>query len=763
MKKWLKSALAAAGSISLWSGVALLAPAGPAKVAFSSLFLLTVPGWLVWRCLVAPDQTRSAWSEMGYSVALSSLFLMLTGLVMSVALPPLGIARPLETSYLVPAVALGVGALAAGVIRKRGHIALPAITLPAGDRAKGTLAWGAALPVLSVAGAMLLNNGGPGVLSLGMLALLVGYALWLVWPRRARNTGLYPYALFMMSLSLLLATSLRGWFITGHDIIQEYQVFQLTSNAGVWSMNLYHDAYTACLSITILPTVLARLTGLADPYIYKVLFQAMFALVPVVLYQLLARFWPRRSAFLAALAFLTFPTFLTDMPMLCRQELAFLYFGLMLFALLDDTLSSRVRSGLVLLLGLGMILSHYSTSYVAVAIILGAKLVELAWRPLQRLLKRKADKPTAGHRVPAALSWPIALALGLTVYLWNSQLTATSSGIASTIAGVTVSLPQLFDHTTKTGESSYSLVGQKLSNDQLFAQYSANADQARDLPASSYYPEAVTDKYPIMPAQEQVAAPTLLGRMMNAVHVSPYNVFDSLKSGYAKLIQVLLILGLGIMLLRSKLSQLPLQYRLLGLAGMGMIVLEVLLPSAINYGLLRLIQQSLMLLAPAIVLAMYQLLKWLKFSPEWRLRATAVMLLGFFAVNSGLLPAITGGYKPDLATANGGFYYEAYYTHADEIAGYQWLGQNAPKGAVVNADEFARRKMITYDGIYARASLAPGAISQDAYVYLSYGDTTFNQVPFYYDGALLYDQPPTQFLNDNKNLLYSNGAVQIYK
>jgi hypothetical protein len=71
--------------------------------------------------------------------------------------------------------------------------------------------------------------------------------------------------------------------------------------------------------------------------------------------------------------------------------------------------------------------------------------------------------------------------------------------------------------------------------------------------------------------------------------------------------------------------------------------------------------------------------------------------------------------------------------------------------------------LITYSNIYSRPTMAPGAISKEAYVYLSYGDTTFNEVPLYYDGALIYEKPPTAFLNDNKNLLYNNGAVQVYR
>src|ERR1700680_2775123 len=79
----------------------------------------------------------------------------------------------------------------------------------------------------------------------------------------------YSYALFFIGLALLFTTSLRSWYATGHDIEREIYVFQLTNTHHIWSMAFYQDAYNACLSITILPTILTNLLVIQDIYVYK--------------------------------------------------------------------------------------------------------------------------------------------------------------------------------------------------------------------------------------------------------------------------------------------------------------------------------------------------------------------------------------------------------------------------------------------------------------------------------------------------------------
>ena len=155
--------------------------------------------------------------------------------------------------------------------------------------------------------------------------------------RPVGSLGRDSRVLALVAAGLLLATSLRGWGITGHDIQAEYLSFQLTNDAQHWQMSALQNAYNACLSVNILPTVLAQTTGLSGTIVFKVLLQLVFALVPVLTYLFSRRFLTRRLALVAATFTMAFPTFFTDMPYLVRQEMAFFFLALLLLAATEPT------------------------------------------------------------------------------------------------------------------------------------------------------------------------------------------------------------------------------------------------------------------------------------------------------------------------------------------------------------------------------------------------------------------------------------------
>ena len=243
-----------------------------------------------------------------------------------------------------------------------------------------------------------------------------------------------------------------------------------------------------------------------------------------------------------------------------------------------------------------------------------------------------------------------------------------------------------------------------------------------------------------------------------------YKVFDQIKALYAKLIQALILLGLILFTVSKRFRyRLPTRYCLLGAASLAMIAAQVVLPSSvINYGLLRLIQQSLLVLALPIVAASFWLLGLVRLPGRMHHRAVGIALSIFFLVLAGVLPAITGSYKPALAVSNSGFYYEAYYTHQDEIDAAVWLKNNVPSGSQIYSDEFARRKIIAYTNVFSTSILVPGAIPIDSYVYLDDANITTGKVAVYYGSDLIFYQVPTAFLTANKNLVYSSGNVRIY-
>ncbi len=510
-------------------------------------------------------------------------------------------------------------------------------------------------------------------------------------------------------------------------------------------MNFFHDPYNACLSITILPTMLQRLTGISDPYVYKVLIQCVFAVVPVLVYLLASRFVEKIPAALVAVVYLTFPTFMMDFPMLNRQEIAFLFFALAMMTLFEYGLRRQVRLALVMLLFGGMVLSHYSTSYIAVGALILFKLIETGMRAF-RLAAKKRPRPLL------RLSWLSVAVLAGMVYVWNVPITNTAGQAESTLSSITSSLPTLLHHTS----------GPNLSGQELFDSYVRTAPLTRDLSSDNYYPASLTDQYTPVATTAPTAPLTTFGSMLSGVGVPVGKLLDMAKSLYGLMIEGLIVVGLGVMAFRRS-WRVRQGYLIMGIAFFALIALQVLLPSAINYGLLRLMQQSLIFLGLPMLTALNYGSELARIPEKFRLGLISAVFTIGFVLTCGLAAAITGGYPQALVTANSGFYYDAYYTHADELAGFNWLKQSMPVGSIVDSDEFTRRKMATYIGVYPRVAIAPSTIANDGYFYLSYGDTTTNSIPHYYNGTLLYQQPPTAFLNATKNLLYTNDAVQIYR
>ncbi|HWZ65828.1 MAG TPA: hypothetical protein VNX65_03445, partial [Patescibacteria group bacterium] len=745
---------------SLWAYGVVNGSNGLLKIALSICFLALVPGYFCFRAIAGFSKNESKANILSYSLGLSLILLMLTGLAVNQISLFVGKSHPLTPQLLVPSItALTVAFILAASLRKRVKRESLAIkeAFKKLVRALPIAAMCVSLPILAVGGATTLNNGGSNWLSMTVFGLIGALFITLAWKNK-NVAKYYPLALYSISLAILLGTSMRGWNITGHDVMQEYQVFQLTLQHATWDMKYYQDAYNACLSITILPTILQKLSGINDPYIYKFVFQLFAAMLTPIIYLTLRHHTSKKIAFLAAFTFTTFPTFLTDVAMLNRQTIALLCFALSLLIGLDTSLSKTTKRILIPIFLAGMILSHYSTSYIAlgvlgVTILLGYMLVIGA-----KLLKRKVN-----HKAGLIYSLVSVLFAALVIYSWGTLATHTSGNITKTLTGLATSTTNLL--TNKSPKSVKKPTGSSLN------QYIADLKQHRILPATAYYPASIINASPVTELPPQTMTPE--SATLSKLHVPQAlltTIFNVIRQGYAAALVALMSLGLLLMSLRKVSTKLPRQYTLLGIASLAIIGLQVVAPSGvIDYGILRVMLQNLILLALPIILASFWILSKMRIPENWQPRIIALTLLGFFMILSGFVSTLTGGFKPVLALSNSGFYYEAYYTHQSEVTADRWLLANSPKGSHVYSDEFARRKMITYTNstIFAQPVLAPVVIPVDSYVYLSNGNTTSGvvplYVPIYLSGNLASYKLPKEFFDQNKNLLYNSSQVVIYK
>lgn len=629
-------------------------------------------------------------------------------------------------------------------------------------------------PLLSIIGAISLNNNQTNIWTMTMLGLIAFYVFSLTVLRKELSEHVYPSAALMIGLSLLLMTSLRGWFITGHDIFLEYYVFQITKAHGIWSMANFHDPYNACLSITILPTIISNITHINDYYIYKALFQLIFSFSILGTYLFIKKFINPFLAFLGTFIIVSLPTFMTDMPMLNRQEIALFFFVLLLNTLFNNMFTAKIKWVLFLLFGLGLMFSHYSTTYLTVSLFIITTIAFLflkvaAKQRKIRMLKNKIDNKLGITENKPNIHIGMAVILLLATILWNVNITNTAQGITSTIDKIGSDIATKKFDKSKSDPASYGLLSNKAPSkkdllDSYIKEKSAFVRKFND--ESAFIDKNIVSRYEVVNGNQVKLSITAIGKILTSLHINVFSLNNFLKDLYAKTIQIFIILGfVAIFIYRKYIKTIDKEFLALTVIFFFILVLQAVLPSgSINYGILRLLQQGLILFAIPLLMGAFLVFGiFNKIHSSIKIYLTSLSFIFFFLYLSGFIPTITGGYYPQLNLSNSGFYYDAYYTHDLDIAAMDWLSVNRDKKTPVQSDWFALKKIHTYEGFYSIDGLIPSVIRRNSYVYLSVSNLETGNVIIYANGAPLYYKLPLDFYDENKNLIYSNGGSKIYR
>ncbi|UKD57195.1 DUF2206 domain-containing protein [Amycolatopsis sp. FU40] len=743
------------GSV-LAAAVVELMPGRPAVlVALAGLWLvLGAPAWLCRRIATRIVSTREAQWLLGLGFAV--LAAMAAALIVNTVLPWFGVSRPLTTGSLAVAQTLTAGALA--FLDRRLTGASPPVRgprwMPVRDVAPVAVLGVLAL-VVAVAGAIRLNNGFTGATSLVALFLIAALLGLLAVRARRYGDGVIAFGILCAATALLLLTSLRGWYITGHDIQREFLLFQLTSAKGYWDISGYPDAYNACLSITLLPASLAQLTALPGAAIFKAVLPMLFAAAPVAVYRTTRNLTGKRISLLAAICFLAFPTFFTDMPFLGRQEIAFLLLGCAVLALSDRTAPRRARRIAFTVLLAGIVLSHYSTTYVLIGVLVLGKLASGVVRvvpPLRRRLAERAPKESADFVV-----WPMIGIAVLCSALWTGPVTGTWQQLRHTAAATARDLFHPDQVQRGSSDTAYSIFSSaRVSPQQRLRDY-ADSTRAR---AGGEPPMALhAAAAQVAPAD---ALPlTAAGSALNQLGVDVPRVNGLLRTLCADGLQVLLLVGLaGTLIATATVFRPTHDLFVLAAGGLGVLAAEIALPQlSVDYGLLRTFQQGLFGFAPFIAMGSVWALSWLR---QWRMpAATAVSLLLFLDL-TGALPRLFGGYPAQLQLDNAGQYYDIYYAHPQERAALAWLEQHTAAHRI-QSDRYTLSRLQTLIDGRPGDDIYPTLVQPGSFVLLGYPAVRKDEVTVFYQGDLVTYRYPLRFLDATKNKVYSSNGTSVYR
>lgn len=330
----------------------------PIRALIGFVYLTFIPGVLIVRILKLHN--LSSIETLLYSVGLSIATLMFVGFFMNLIFPFFGISKPLSLTYLTIMVNVVVSILCVLSYIRDKNFSGPDFIKFQSIRTPTTL-FLCSIPFLAILGAYIMNFYHENVLLLFLIVLIATIVFLVIFDKIPEN--LYPFTVFIISISLLYHTSLISNYIWGWDVQVEYYFANLVIENSLWNMGIYHP-YNAVLSTVMLSPIYAKITGMDLIWVYKIIYPLLYSMVPLGLYLVFQRQTNNKIAFLSVFFFMSFFTFYIEMPFLCRQQIAELFFVLLILLVINKSMPKIKRSVLSIIFAFSLVVSHYGLSYI---------------------------------------------------------------------------------------------------------------------------------------------------------------------------------------------------------------------------------------------------------------------------------------------------------------------------------------------------------------------------------------------------------------
>jgi uncharacterized membrane protein len=734
-----------------WAFLLLLpALAGLQRLWVAELFLfgllLVLPGVLLLRALRVPGAVVA--SSPVYVPAASLAVLIVSGLVVDVVGPLVGVSAPLRTVPLAVGIELVLVGLFAASFRAPAGTAIPwrAIAVPPWR------CWPLLLPLVAAVGALRLNTGHSSSIAVVAVVGCLAVLAWAIARAPRLSDTFVTVVVYAVSLSVMWAYSLRGALVYGFDISTEYHAMHETVLSGVWHFSHPGDAYGALPAVTVLPAELHFLTGASDLMVLKLLYPAITAMFPVGIYSLGRKVIESRWALVAASFIVVQNTFAQELPALARQEIALVFFIAALAAIFESRLSNLSRLALAAIFGLGMVVSHYSTTYFAIGML-------ALFFGLQFIVSWFRDAPRVSGALVAALVAAIAGAA-----IWYGPVTQSAANVSQF---VNLTTSQGFDLLPNQGSGGLSISSYLSGNtsgsmsaaryQKLVAQhYAAQETFVRPLPDASAPQYDLRDDSAPEPPTRLSAANSLV------------NLGEVLAEELAELAGAVAAIVLA---LRKKT---PLIGRQLALLGAGTLIMLVVIrlsgTVAAEYNPQRALIQAFAVLGITMAWTLQGLTGWLRRSSRLSrgsLAVTVAATLGLaviFAQMSGLAGAAIGG-GTGMNLANSGEDFERYNMTVPELAAARWLGGQVQPGELVYADRYGELRLNAETAISRGLlnDITPLTLDQNAWVYATQSNLVDGRARQLFDNSTITYAFPLGFLDANFNVVYANGSSEVFR
>ena len=217
-------------------------------------------------------------------------------------------------------------------------------------------------PFFSILGTCLVASHQSNILSLISIVMVPTTVLLIVCNKFVPRE-LCPVAIVAIALALFYQFTLISPYLTGADINLEYYFSKLVIDNSLWAPTIANQ-FNAMVSVVILCPVYSVVLSMDSALVLKIIYPMLFSLVPLGLYRIFQKQMNDRVAFLSVFFFMSFFAFFTELMAVARQQIAELFFILLILLMVDKNMVWKKGMVLCVTFSALLVVSHYGLSYV---------------------------------------------------------------------------------------------------------------------------------------------------------------------------------------------------------------------------------------------------------------------------------------------------------------------------------------------------------------------------------------------------------------
>ncbi|MFC2046726.1 DUF2206 domain-containing protein [Chloroflexota bacterium] len=746
---------------------------------FGFIFLTFVPGFLL--LFILKMDALSLIEKIILSMGLSVAFSMLFSLALDSSLFAIGYTKPLSTASLLISFSTANIILVVIAYRRNKNITFPFSNFKLTTGEKTFIIVPSLFPLLSIVGIRIMNLTDSNVILLVLLLMIPSYVIFISFINRRVSGKVYPAAIFLIGISLLLMYSLRSNHIIGGDTHLEYFLYQSVLDNLHWGQ-FGLGPLDALLSISILPVIYQVFLNIDPEYLFKILYSAIFSISPLIVYLLSKRYIGGFYAFLASIFFMSQITFLWT-PSYARTNMAILFFGLAILCIFSDTISAFNRRVLFIIFIASIIVSHYGVTYVAFFILL---LTYLGMQIISQFtsLRKHLTTPPAENSVIKADS-PNFPSQGGSLRE-SSAITHKATALGSTQAqprkNITITIVFLFlailffwygQMTGSSFQSGVMFVYRSVTSWEWLAAVEARGPIVQAAIGKTYQYARIPQRIEFIFSWLTIIyiAIGVLSTIRNfktmvtsshAGHRKPNFLLKKIDTEY-------LVLSIMCAILLVAVVALPYVSKYYGSAKtysqmmvlmsiffvIGGITITRYLKSLSNFVIGRITITRYLKSLSNFVIGRITITRYLKFSPNW---VILVVLVPFFLSTTGVMTQFFNVTRAITLNSTGPLYDDNYVSDGESYAA-KWIKEYGEEGVEIYTGVWQGPRILMSQGKISDSQIHPSLIPKydgdrkiDGYIYLRYVDIVDD---------ILMTKHPDMFAD--KSAIYANNRSEVYK